>query len=210
VGDTARVASPPWNATRGEHVVTARVDPGHVVPELSDANNTLARNLTVPTVAGLDASLLPDPAVVRLRWNPAEPRDGEDVVFTADVRNLANGTAGEFRVAFLLDGQEFDAQRVPGIGSDPVLVLSKPWHASAGPHTAGARLELQDEGLEREQGNDVAFAVVDVRSTALFATLGTASPVDLMLPLAAGALLMFVAVRIVARRRAPSTQEPKP
>ncbi|MCA1814298.1 MAG: hypothetical protein LC624_10180 [Halobacteriales archaeon] len=198
-GDTARAASPPWNATRGLHVLTARVDPAHVVPEWDELNNTLTRNLTVPTIAGLDASLLPDPAVLKVRWQPLQPKEGETVVLEAVVGNAANGTAGSFRITFLLDGTEFDAARVPGVGSDQVHVLSKPWTAQPGQHTVGARLDL-DNGLEREQGNDVAYAVLDVPSTGLFTSFGNASLLDLMLPVAAGAVLCLVVLRVLQKR----------
>lgn len=160
-GETTRVTAPAWNATAGPHVLHAKADPGGAVPEANNANNALARNLTV-AAASANLSRAADLAVKTLAWDPAEPKDGQEVVLQATIVNAGNGTAGPFAVEFLVDGQLHDQQLAPGIGSLDVVVVSRPWTAKPGRHTLGVRLDAAEQHREPEEANNLRYGVLEV------------------------------------------------
>lgn len=190
-GAEASVASPVWNATRGTHELAARVDPMDVVPELNETNNVARLQVTIP-FGGVNRSELPDLTIDTITWEPAQPKAGDDVVITATVVNKGNDTvAGAFTVAFLVDGSPLDSATTKGLGDGPLKLVSRPWKATPGKHTL--RVEVDPEGTvqEREEGNNLAFAVVDVPVGGVFTRPVPALPPVLLLaalPLVAWAL----------------------
>lgn len=191
-GETARVDSPRWNATLGQHVLLAKVNPAAAIPELRGDNNALARNVTVPHgLAGGNASALPDLAG-ELSWDPVQPRAGQEVVLRAALRNAGNGTLGAFTVEFLVDGQVHDGQEVPGIGALEVVMLSRPWMATPGRHTFGLRLDGALEHHEQEEANNLAYAAVDVPAQGIGFARDVPGPA---LPLGLAALALLALAR---------------
>lgn len=194
-GQTARLTGPVWNASDGEHAVTVRVDPEDQVPELDETDNHGTRHVRIPHGAVENASVLPDLVASRLAWDPLEPKPGQQVVLRATVENRGNRTVGAFLVEFLLDGQVLDRQPVSGVGTAEVVVASRPWTADAGRHTLGVRVDATDLRREQEEGNNLAFAVVDVQSEGLF----SAKPVPAPPPAALLALLGLAAAAAAPR-----------
>jgi subtilase family serine protease len=168
-GQTASVASPPWTATPGNHVMLAKVDPQSLVAEDGERDNVLVRNLTVPR--GLDANLTAraDLVVAKLSWEPLAPAPGQGVVLRALVANRGNRTVGPFQVEFVVDGQVLDREPLAGLGTEPAVLLSRPWTAAPGTHTLGVRVDPTDQRRERQEGNNVAYAVLEVKAPGLFA-----------------------------------------
>lgn len=75
-----------WTAASGTHSVRAFVDDVNRIAESSDNNNTLDESLTIGTGSGT-----PDLIVTDIAWSPASPLTGNEVTFSAVVKN--QGTA---------------------------------------------------------------------------------------------------------------------
>lgn len=194
-GATTRVTGPVWKASLGLHVLQARADPQGVVSELREDNNAQVRNVTVPQGVVANVSGLPDLAVAKFSWTPLEPKLGDDVVLRVLVRNLGNGTVGPFGVEFTIDGQVYDQERVTGIGTVDIVVLSRPWDAKGGRHTLGVRLDPADAHEEQEEANNIAYGIVEVAPPGLPFARSVPGPAPFI------AVLAALAMAAVLRRR---------
>jgi subtilase family serine protease len=167
-GATARVEGPWWKATKGAHVLGARIDPQAKVEESQEANNLALRNLTIPHGTAKVEGPRPDLAVEAFTWDPVEVIPGQQVVLRTTIVNQGNKTAGGFIVEFLVDGQVLDRQPVTGVGTIELVVASRPWRATEGRHTLGVRLDAADERTEQEEGNNLAYADLVVAAPPAF------------------------------------------
>src|SRR6185295_11602505 len=74
-----------WTATAGTHTVEAFVDDVNRIAESNENNNTLSSTLTIASGS------LPDLIVTNFTWSPTTPTVGQQVLFSATIKN--QGTA---------------------------------------------------------------------------------------------------------------------
>lgn len=98
----------------------------------------------------------PDLVVSDLRLEPAAPRIGDSVVFTATVHNQGDNATGNFSVGFRLDRNlSLGDPRVEELAANAsVDVQSDAWVATEGNHTIRAIADVFDDVLESNELNN--------------------------------------------------------
>lgn len=159
-GEEVLVEAPAWSALAGNHTIQAMADAGQAVEEQNEANNTRAEVVSVAPAPGL-----PDLVVERLSWEPAQPEEGQQVVFTARVRNGGASAAGPFTVSFRVDGASLGSTPVGGLAGGAFAdVRSPPWQAQAGSHAVKAVADAGQQVAESSEGNNDASAGFSVKA----------------------------------------------
>jgi len=144
-GEARNVTSMPWNATTGDHDVTAIVDPDDEIGEVDRQNNQFEQSLTVgeprPNVVVLSASL-----------DPVAPEDGEQATVRAKVENAGAREADAFTVRSLVDDEEIGQASVDGLGAGETTdVELGEWTAETGSHELAIEADVDEE---IEEGNE--------------------------------------------------------
>ena len=146
-------------------------DSANHISETDELNNELRTTMTVQ-----DSSLgLPDLQPVSLSYAHANPGTSDDMEpwnVTTQVRNLGEVQAGQFTIAFLVDGIEFARQIrfvLPAGGVtditaelDPQSLLLEP-----GTHQIRAILDPDDEIVEQNEGNNTVSGSLTLQSVEL-------------------------------------------
>lgn len=160
-GEYVEVTSPPWTGVKGEHTLRAVVDVRGAVAESHETNNRFATRFNI-TLAPEDPR-----ADLRVGNVPLDeaPRLFDAVVAKVQVRNLGARAAGEFEVAFTLDGAELGRVTVDGLAIGADTTLQAPaWVAAAGTHTLAAYVDVKGQVSEANEANNVAARVLLVLS----------------------------------------------
>lgn len=111
-----------WKALKGSHVVEAHVDDVDRFAESNEANNT--------KTAAVQVAALPELAVSAVRFDPAEPVEGQGVRITAVVANNGGALSGPAQVAFEINGGKIATEAVTP-GATPAEVTVE-WTATKG------------------------------------------------------------------------------
>ena len=157
-----------WNATAGNHTVTAAIDDVNRFAEADENNNSNHAEFTVRTTE------FPDVAVSSVALSPSNPTAGQPVSFTAVVRNqgAAPTPAGvQVGVAYYIDG----AYQTWGVVSGPlapgasitVSTNGPTWTATPGAHQMTALVDDVNRFPEANEANN---------STSANFTIGAAPP----------------------------------
>lgn len=103
-GTHTLTADAAWIATAGSHRLSVIVDPLHAVPDVDYTNNDTWVDFIVDNPPVLTAC---DLTVEDLTWAPPAPQPGDQVVFTARVRNIGGAAypgSPDLRVDFRVAG----------------------------------------------------------------------------------------------------------
>ncbi|HEV8359099.1 MAG TPA: CARDB domain-containing protein [Candidatus Thermoplasmatota archaeon] len=148
-GATIEVTSLPWTAAQGGHSLRATADVGGDIEESHETNNARTESFAV------GAAPLPDLRVEDITWSPSAPAGGQHVTFTAKLRNIGQGDAGEFRVAFFVDGSLLGEVAVDHLADGSTLnVASASWSAAQGSHTVKAVADSDHQVAEASESNN--------------------------------------------------------
>ena len=131
-----------WTAKTGTHTLIAVVDPNLTVRETNDDNNSMGK--------AYGATALPDLVVVSIEWAPEKPELGQNVTFTATVRNAGDGRAAATSVRLHV-GESVGSTLLPSIQSGGTASADFGWTALDGTHTLTA---VVDETRTVSETND--------------------------------------------------------
>ncbi|MDQ6419419.1 CARDB domain-containing protein [Paenibacillus sp. LHD-117] len=151
-----------WTAAAGTHTVRAYVDDVNRIAEANENNNTWDQSITVGSSSGT-----PDLFVTDVVWSPASPQTGNEVTFSAVVRN--QGTAATpvgtiHGVLFTVNGTSVNwsdnyTSSIPAGASVTLTATGGPnakttWTAAAGTHTVRAFVDDINRIAESNDGNN--------------------------------------------------------
>lgn len=147
-GEVRNVTSQAWNASVGDHNITAIVDPANAIGEVDEENNARGRQLTV-------GEPRPDVAVLSASLDPAAPDVDEGTTVRAQLENAGPRDAGTFTVTASVDGEQLGETRVDGLaaGEQATLDLGN-WTATEGPHELVVRADTGNEIEEIDEANN--------------------------------------------------------
>lgn len=156
-------AASTWTAASGSHNVTATADVNNTVTESDEGNNSYSKNLTIGGTSGGS----PDLIVTDITSTPVSPLTGNQVTFSAVVKNQGTGAtpAGTIiGVSFSIDGTQVSwsdtttASLAPG-ASVTVTANGGPrgtavWSATTGSHTVMAWVDDVNRISELNESNN--------------------------------------------------------
>jgi hypothetical protein len=153
-GASTTVAFAAWTATPGAHRVGAAADALRQIAEPNELDNHLERRVVVARKAPRPPDLRP----VDLTLVPCDPKEGQEVVFVARVRNEGGHASESFLVRFAVDGTTLGVAPVPGLPAHRTIeVTSPPWTAVGGRHSLAVVVDAGGAVAESDEGNN-AFA----------------------------------------------------
>ncbi len=122
----------PWTVAAGSHAITITADLGDQVVELDEINNT--KIVTIP---------LPDLMVTDVAWSSPPASIGDNVTFTATVKNQGVGASGDTTATCYIDGVPLSSDALPETSPGSSAAVSFIWMATAGDHQVTV---LADDG----------------------------------------------------------------
>ncbi|WP_041245589.1 CARDB domain-containing protein [Geotalea uraniireducens] len=172
-------------ATAGVHTLTLVADPQHAITELSTANNTARKDITVNTTSGAGFIDLAIP-MNGIRLDPARPASGATVTVTIAAVN--NGTE-----AATADLELFDSDPAAGgtllqkatvtLNAGETRSVAVPWQVPPGIRTLRAYIDRLNAGAERDETNNsqilpVMADMVDIEVSASDIAIAPEHPMD--------------------------------
>ncbi|MBP3964727.1 CARDB domain-containing protein [Paenibacillus lignilyticus] len=150
-----------WTATSGRHTVSAYVDDVNRIAESNESNNTWSQSIS------LSGSGTPDLVVTDITWTPASPQTGNEVTFSAVIKNqgTAATSAGTIHgVLFTVDGTSVNwsdnyTSSLAAGASVTVTATGGPnakssWTAASGTHTVRAFIDDVNRIAESNESNN--------------------------------------------------------
>ena len=113
----------PWTVASGSHTITIVADSNDQVFELDEINNTKVVNIPLPEL------IVPD-----IAWSPPEASIGDNVTFTATIKNTSSGRSQNSLVTCYVDNLFLSSGDLPGISPQGSATVSFVWAATAGTH----------------------------------------------------------------------------
>lgn len=172
-------------AAAGNHTLTLVVDPQHAVPELSTANNTAQKVVTVNATGGTGFIDLTIP-MNGLRITPQRPHAGETVTVTLLAENLGTEVASA-------DVELFDGNPAAGgtllykssvsLNAGESRTIPVPWQIPSGVRTLYASIDRANTVAERDENNNsqtlsVMADMVDIEVSASDISITPEHPMD--------------------------------
>ncbi|REE81485.1 subtilase family serine protease [Paenibacillus taihuensis] len=161
-----------WTAQSGTHTVRAFVDDINRIAESNDGNNTLDQSITIGSASGT-----PDLVVTDVAWTPATPQTGNEVVFSAVVKNQGTAAtpAGTVHgVLFTVDGTSVSwsdnyTSSIAAGASVTVTATGGPsskasWTAASGSHTVRAFVDDINRITESNDANNTLDETITIGS----------------------------------------------
>jgi len=139
-------------------VIRAVVDDASQIPEYSESNNVIARDLVV--------SDKPDLHILSVRTEPALPRAGDAVSFVATVENRGSvtlsapwlGLAAQQNNACFVTGCVWGGQQNASLApgqSGEIRTYSSAWQATSGQHLLQVRVDDGGNIPEADESNNM-------------------------------------------------------
>ncbi|MFQ6090301.1 MAG: CARDB domain-containing protein, partial [Candidatus Bipolaricaulia bacterium] len=155
----------------GTYEIRVVADSNDQIPEGDETNNELVTTLTVLSSKLGMADLQP----VALEIDPPSPTTGQLVVVSIQVENMGDKDAGPFRVAFFIDGQEFDAANLEGLAIGARALAQgalDPYALGLGPgsHQLLVRVDADDQIEEQDEANNELTATLTIQGAELHPT----------------------------------------
>ena len=151
-----------WTAVGGTHTLSAQVDDVNRIAESNETNNTYSESLTVG-----GGATTPDLVVTDITYNPATPQTGNEVTFSAVVKNQGTGatTAGTIcGMLFSVDGTavNWSDNYTSSIAAGASVTLTATggsssktsWTATTGTHTFTALVDDINRITESNDSNN--------------------------------------------------------
>ncbi|MCY1712693.1 CARDB domain-containing protein [Caproiciproducens galactitolivorans] len=142
-----------WAATPGSHTIMAWVDDVNRITESNESNNKYSKMLTI---GGTTSK--PDLIVTDILYSPITPKEGDEVTFSAVVKNQGTTDGAAGIVAFQVDGGRIATSAnntVPiAAGSTSTIKASSTWTAVNGVHSISATADSSDTTAETDETNN--------------------------------------------------------
>jgi subtilase family serine protease len=142
---TMATASFTWQAEPGSHVIKAVADPGGLIAESDETNNTMTYSLT---------TLAPDLIIQSLSWSPASPSKGDSITFSVNIRNQGNSRSRTNRLIFYINGTSRGFQDVYPLDPGSSTTKTYNWVAQSGQHNIRAVVDVNDIVDESNEANN--------------------------------------------------------
>jgi subtilase family serine protease len=136
-----------WNALAGQHTINIVADSLNKVAELDEANNT--RVVSIP---------FPDLTVTDLKWLPADASAGDNVTFSASVKNQGGSRSQAGQIALYIDGFQFTSKDLPEIDNGASVTSTFSWAAVAGKHKIKITADSTNRVTESDETNNTKEA----------------------------------------------------
>ncbi len=173
------VGNETWTAVEGAHELTALADDVDSIAERNEVNNSAQATLTVAAVPTTPVGE-PDLVISDFTYSPEAPRPGDQVTFTATVKNQGTAATPDGVVLGIgySDGQgqtvAFSDTHVDSLpaGASIELVTNKTWTAVEGSHPVVAFVDDVNRIAESDEDNNTfAKAVVVEAGVVAYADL---------------------------------------
>ncbi|WP_433363544.1 CARDB domain-containing protein [Actinoplanes sp. CA-142083] len=149
-GATTTVTVNAGRFAQGSYPVAATVDPGNIVAEQNNDNNTLTASsqLVVAQAPG------PDLQVTGVTSNPASPSAGAQVTFSVAVNNRGTSAAAATVTRLVVGGTTLNANTGAIAAGQTVSVSVGPWTATNGGATITATADATGVVVETNENNN--------------------------------------------------------
>ncbi|MCX7911555.1 MAG: Ig-like domain-containing protein [Dehalococcoidales bacterium] len=132
-----------WEVASGHHTITVTADAGNQIAEIDETNNS--RTLHIPFA---------DLAVTEITGMPREASSGQDVTFTATIRNVASGPSPASQVTFCVDGEPAFTTDLTPLPGNSSTTLTFSWKAIYGTHEVAVSVDSNDVIIEPDETNN--------------------------------------------------------
>jgi len=155
----------------GTYEIRVVADSNNQIPEEDETNNELVTTLSVlPSRLGL-----PDLQPMTLEIEPPSPSSGQLVVVSTEIGNMGDKDAGPFRVAFLVDDQEFDSASLEGLAAGATVIAQgalDPYALGLGPGSHRLLVVVDADGQieEQDEANNELGAALTIQGAELHPT----------------------------------------
>lgn len=142
-----------WKAAEGEHSIKTVIDHYQNVVESDETNNE--KTAFFSTVA-------PDLVVSGITWEPLDAVVGDNVTFTATIRNQGGGRSAATKVACHIDGSTSGTKDIPEIEATEETTVTFLWVAVGGSHTVSITADYGNMIDETVDDNNKLTATISV------------------------------------------------
>jgi len=156
-----------WLATDNAHEIKAIIDCNQEVAESDETNNEKTVSLS---------TLIPDLVVSDITWSPEAPAVGDNVTFTATIKNEGSGRSEASRAVCYIDGQGMGYLNTPPMISGNETTMSIQWWASNGSHYISVIADCDNQMVESNEDNNKLTKTFSVTPPDLVITDLTFSP----------------------------------
>jgi subtilase family serine protease len=132
-----------WSALNGYHTIKIVADSLDKIFELTETNNT--KTISVPP---------PDLIVQSLTWSPLTPSIGENVTFTAIIKNQGDSTSQTGQVTLYIDGFAAVTEEMPEIDASGSAKCVLKWTATSGNHKLKITADATNRVTESDETNN--------------------------------------------------------
>lgn len=145
-------ANSTWSATGGSHKIVAAADNNNITVEVDNYNNFYHETMNI------DIGPAPDLIVTDISWNPEIPSAGNDVTFSATVKNQGTAPGAAGTVAFKINGNQIAAtlnSTSPlAAGTTAVYTANGTWRAVSGNYSLTAVVDNNNITAEASEANN--------------------------------------------------------
>jgi len=156
-----------WTAIQGSHTIKLVIDKANWILESDETNNE--KSVIIST-------LTPDLIIESVTWSPLDPYVGENVTFTATVKNQGQGNAINPLVVFHVDGIRLAAKSVSTLIPGNTENVSFAWLTEADLHDIELIADPNDSLIESDETNNEITADLPPRYPDLLIVDMTWSP----------------------------------
>jgi len=150
------------NLTNGRHNLTLVLsDAGGNHRPNPEARAAVSFIVQLPVPPGLPDM---DVSVSKILMSPAQPRSGDLIQFEAKIANIGDGTAGAFKLRFLIDGKLLEEQTVSRLQIGESITQKTQWRAVAGNHNLTVLVDPMNAITEKSERNNNATYNYNVES----------------------------------------------
>lgn len=143
-----------WVATAGIHTIMAWVDDVNRIAETDENNNQFSKNLTT----GGATNNQPDMVITDITYSPASPVAGNNVTFSAVIKNQGNSAGAAGVTVFQVNGVQVSstANNTTSIAAGNTLTVtaSGTWTATNGSHNLTAIVDNGNTTVESNESNN--------------------------------------------------------
>jgi subtilase family serine protease len=140
-----------WVAQSGMHELKAVADSKAQLKENDETNNEKIVTF---------ATAIPDLIVQNIIWSPGSPSKGDDVTFTAAIKNQGTGRADYSHVACYIDGDPRTSAFIDPIEAGATVNQTFTWKAQLGSHDVKIVADSNKWVMESDEDNNERTATV--------------------------------------------------
>lgn len=133
-----------WIAQADSHAIKAIADFDRRIPEANEDNN--GKTVFYPVALDL--------VIQAITWLPTNPSAGDNMTFTATIKNQGAGTVHDFNVAYYIDDAYLAFVPVGSIDAGSTVNSTFNWDATAYWHAIAVVVDPLDKVLESDENNN--------------------------------------------------------